>query len=248
MYDDLSAYYHLIFEDWDASIARQAGILGPPLEAACGRTPLRILDAACGIGTQAIRLAMRGHRVTGSDLSIQAVARARMEAAARNLVIPLYTADMRDLSAVPGAPFDAVVIADNAFAHLPSEDDLRQAAAGAAGRLDRGGILLATMRDYHALVRERPTVQGPVFCDDGGRRRIVLQVWDWTGERRYTVHLYITRETDVGWECLHFTSNLHAVPRGMVTRALADAGFAEVRWIEPRESGSYQPVVLARLG
>ena len=189
------------------------------------------LIGVCGTAMASLAGMLRacGHRVTGSDLSIQAVARARMEAAARNLVIPLYTADMRDLSAVPGAPFDAVVIADNAFAHLPSEDDLRQAAAGAAGRLDRGGILLATMRDYDALVRERPTVQGPVFCDDGGRRRIVLQVWDWTGERRYTVHLYITRETDVGWECLHFTSNLHAVPRGMVTRALADAGVGLLR-------------------
>jgi glycine/sarcosine N-methyltransferase len=26
-YDDLAEYYHLIFEDWDRSIKRQAGIL-----------------------------------------------------------------------------------------------------------------------------------------------------------------------------------------------------------------------------
>src|ERR1022692_2865630 len=127
MYDDLAAYYHLIFENWDASIARQASVLGPLIEAACGKTPVRILDAVCGIGKQAIGLAMRGHAVTGSDLSEAAVARARVETAARNLAIPLYAADLRDLSAVPGTTFDAVLIADNAFAHLPSEDDVRQA-------------------------------------------------------------------------------------------------------------------------
>lgn len=92
-------------------------------------------------------LAMRRHAVTGSDLSPAAVARARAEAAARNLTIPLYTADLRDLSAVPGVPLDAIPIADNALAHRPSGEDVRQAAVSAAGRLDHGGILLATIRD-----------------------------------------------------------------------------------------------------
>ncbi len=246
MYDDLAAYYHLIFEDWDASIARQASVLGPLIENACGKNPARILDAACGIGTQAIGLALRGHAVTGSDLSEAAIARARAESAARNLSIPIYTADLRDLSGVPGAPFDAVLIADNALAHLLSEDDVRQAAASAVRQLDRGGILLASIRDYDALARERPAFQGPALYEDGGRRRIVHQVWDWTGPRHYTMHLYITRETAVGWESRHFSSASHAVPRAVVTGALEEAGLATVRWIEPAESGFYQPVVLAR--
>lgn len=247
MYDDLAAYYHLIFENWDASMARQAAALGPLIENACGKNPARILDAACGIGTQAIGLALRGHAVTGSDLSPAAVARARVEIAARNLAVPVYAADLRDLSAVPGGPFDAVLIADNAFAHLDSEDDLRQAAASAAGTLTRGGILLATMRDYDALARERPAFHGPAFFEDSGRRRIVHHVWDWTGERRYTMHLYITRETATGWESLHFASAFHAVTRAMVAGALEQAGFSGVRWMEPAESGYYQPIVLARV-
>ena len=31
-YDDLADSYHLMFENWDRSIARQAAILGPILE------------------------------------------------------------------------------------------------------------------------------------------------------------------------------------------------------------------------
>jgi len=247
MYDDLAAWYHLIFENWDASIARQAAVLGPLIKAACGQSRLRILDAACGIGTQAIGLAMRGHTVVGSDLSEAAVARAREECLARKLVVPFYAADLRDVSGVPGGPFDAVVVADNALAHLASEDDLRRAAASAARQLVHGGILLATVRDYDMLVRERPSFQGPTFYLDSGRRRIVHQVWDWTSERRYTTHLYITRETAAGWESRHFSSEFHAVPRAMVTEALIGAGFSSVRWIEPAEIGYYQPVVLARL-
>ena len=73
------------------------------------------------------------------------------------------------------------------------------------------------------------------------------QVWDWTGERHYTMHLYITRETDEGWEAHHFSSAFHALPRAMVTGALEEAGLTAVRWIEPGESGYYQPAVLARM-
>ena len=54
-YDDLAAAYHLMFEDWDASMARQAAALGPILERECGAPEsVRVLDCACGAGTQAL--------------------------------------------------------------------------------------------------------------------------------------------------------------------------------------------------
>lgn len=151
---------------------------------------------------------------------------------------------MRDLSAVPGGPFDAVLIADNAPAHLPAEDDLRQATASAAPKLPPGGILLATVRDCDRLVRERPTFHGPAFYEDACRWRIVHQVWDWNGERSYTMHLYITRETAAGWECHHFTSAFHTVSRAMLTRAFGANGFSGLRWLEPAETGYHQPIIL----
>ena len=69
-YDDLAQWYHLIFEDWNRSIAYQGAVLGPILERHTGRrnSPY-VLDCACGIGTQTIGLAQRGHIVVGSDLS-----------------------------------------------------------------------------------------------------------------------------------------------------------------------------------
>ena len=35
-YDDLATNYHLMFQDWEASMARQAAALGPILERECG--------------------------------------------------------------------------------------------------------------------------------------------------------------------------------------------------------------------
>ena len=84
-YDDLAADYHLIFEDWERSIDRQADGAGH----APGRCET-VLDAACGIGTQALGLARAGFAVTASDVSPAAVARCSREAAARGL--PVRTA------------------------------------------------------------------------------------------------------------------------------------------------------------
>ena len=100
-YDDLAAYYDLIFEDWDASMARQGTAITQLLETELGASgapgAARLLDAACGIGTQALPLAARGFRVTGRDLSPGAVARLGREAAARQLRVDAGIADMRSI-------------------------------------------------------------------------------------------------------------------------------------------------------
>src|SRR5580658_8096801 len=82
-YEPLADHYHLIFDDWGQAIERQARILNPLL--AAQGFPLKILDCACGIGTQALGLASLGHRVVASDLSRAAVSRATREAERRGL-------------------------------------------------------------------------------------------------------------------------------------------------------------------
>lgn len=100
-YDDLSSYYHLIFEDWDASMARQgdalAQLIGSELTGNLV-TDLRVLDVACGIGTQALPLAARGFPVTARDLSPAAVARLQQEAQVRELVVDAAVSDMRHVA------------------------------------------------------------------------------------------------------------------------------------------------------
>src|SRR6202046_48919 len=161
-YDDLSSNYHLIFQDWEASIARQAAVLGPILTRECGSaTPMTILDCACGIGTQALGLATAGFCVTGSDLSPRAIERARVEASARSLDLRLHVADMLHLDAVPGTGFDAVICMDNALPHFSSDENLTRAAAQVRKKLRAGGIFVASIRDYDHLIKERPVVQPP---------------------------------------------------------------------------------------
>ncbi|MFQ5633203.1 MAG: class I SAM-dependent methyltransferase [bacterium] len=84
-YTDLTPYYHLIFEDWDKSIAWQANQISDIIRDGWGSDVETILDASCGIGTQAIGLAQKGFRVTASDLAPGPIERAIAEASAREV-------------------------------------------------------------------------------------------------------------------------------------------------------------------
>lgn len=245
-YDDLAESYHLIFQDWERSIDWQAGILGPLIEAELPPGPLRVLDCTCGIGTQALGLAKRGHRVTGADLSAGAIRRARREAGKRGLAIEFQQCDVLDLTPVGEGRFDAILAADNSLPHLRSEAEWARALEQIASKLRHGGLLVATIRDYDDILQTRPVSQPPAFFGEGGFRRIYHQVWDWTSEREYAAHLYQTQKTDGGWNCRHFVAVYRAVLRSEVTRLLEQAGFNEIRWLMPEESGFYQPLVAAR--
>jgi SAM-dependent methyltransferase len=246
-YDDLAESYHLMFQDWAQSIQWQAGVLGPLIEREMPAGGLRILDCACGIGTQTLGLAERGHALVGVDLSESSIRRARREAEQRSLSIQFEVADMRDLSVLPATEFDLVLAADNALPHLLDRQDLARAVQQIAGKLRAGGLFLASIRDYDRIVEQHAAMPPPAFFEDGGHRRIYHQVWDWTSDRQYTVHLYITQETGSGWTCRHFVSVYRAVLREELTAVLHEAGFDNVRWLMPADSGFYQPLVLAAL-
>jgi glycine/sarcosine N-methyltransferase len=245
-YEALADHYHLIFDDWDSTIERQARILGPLLTSQTPVYPLKVLDCACGIGTQAIGFAAMGHRVVASDLSRAEVKRAQQEALRRSLNISFYVSDMTSLLEVAESEFDVVVAMDNALPHL-NVAQLGQAACAIASKLKPKGLFLASIRDYDKLILQRPTIQEPAFYGTHENRRIVHQVWDWIDDARYVVHLYITANSGQGWKTHHFVSEYRCLLREELSDVLRNAGFEVVHWLMPSDSGFYQPMVLARL-
>ena len=242
-YSSLADYYHLIFEDWEASVARQASILNPLIATHIPGHPLKILDCACGIGTQSLGFASSGHHVFGSDLSPAAIARASREAERRNVRIDYRVADMTSLEGI-GFGFDVVAALDNALPHLQPAQ-LANALQSIAARLNSGGLFLASIRDYDALILTRPSIQEPTFYGKAESRRFVHQVWDWTGDRSYTMHLYLTLRDGSGWTAHHFVSKYHCLLRDELSAALSLAGFNRIQWLMPAASGYYQPIVVA---
>jgi glycine/sarcosine N-methyltransferase len=245
-YDSLAASYHLVYADWSASVRRQGSALDRILRAELGDRAWSVLDASCGIGTQAIGVALNGHTVHGTDLSPVSVERARREARAWGVAIAFGVADLRDLADQVGGTFDAVLSCDNALPHL-LDDDLRRAARGLFAKLRPGGLLIASIRDYDAILADPPRTTLPNVIDGPEGRRIVFQVWDWAEDRRsYVLNLFVVRQAGGGWQTNCFETTYRALRRDELSKVLAEAGFEQIGWGLPEISGFFQPLVTAR--
>lgn len=209
-----------------------------------------MLDCACGIGTQALGLAALGHRVTGSDLSPVAVARAAKEAAARGLRLRTAAADMTRLP-FGDRSFDAVVCADNSLPHLLTPDAV-EAALGEMRRVLRpGGVLLVSTRPYDRLRRERPESTPPQVREGTGGRAVTFQLWHWRpdGERYDLEHFQLLPggEGESGrYEVRTRRTSYWALSQAQLTGFARRAGLTEPAWHEPQETGFFQPVLMAR--
>jgi SAM-dependent methyltransferase len=239
-YDDLAPLYHLIYENWDASVARQGQALASLIRENWGPDARTVHDAAVGIGTQALGLLALEFRVTGSDLSPAAVHRARHEAAARHYQLSCAVADFRALP-LQAASADVVIVCDNALPHLETPRDI-EVAVGECFRCARpGGGCLVSMRDYGSsppagTVEVRPYGER-VWA---GRRYHLRQVWTWRGQR-YDYSLEITAIDDVDDQATILKSSYLAIPVAQVAELMSAVGFQDVRRVDDR---FFQPVLV----
>lgn len=243
-YDGFAGSYHLVYADgWEAAVERQAAALDGLIRVARPGAH-DLLDCSCGIGTQAIGLARRGYRVTGTDLSRRAVERARREAARLGAGADFAVADFRDLDAV-GGEFDVVLSYDNAIPHLLDGADIERALASMRRRLRPGGLLVVGIRDYDEALHAQPALAPPLLVD-GPPRRLVARLHDWDapGEPLHTVHFFILTEGGEAWTLDHHRVRYRALTREELGRAAEVAGFRDVAWLEPGES-LRQPVLTA---
>lgn len=114
--------------------------------------PARVLDAGCGTGRVAVRLAELGHDVVGVDVDERMLARARADAPGMSWVLG-------DLAALdlPVEPFDLVVAAGNVIPLVAAGTEAAVVAA-LARHLRPGGLLVAGfgLDPQHLPLEEAP--------------------------------------------------------------------------------------------
>jgi SAM-dependent methyltransferase len=245
-YDELAADYHLIFPDWDASMARQARALDGLIRLRLGVGPHMVLDCSCGIGTQSIGLAQAGYKVIGSDLSSVAASRAAVEAAARGIRLPVAAADMRFLSFQKSA-FDVVLCADNSLPHLLSTEDLEAALLGMRRVLRDEGLLVISVRAYDEDRQTRPTATPPQVSQTPDGQVITFQLWHWHDDgERYDLEHFQLLPAGSTWDVRVRRTTYWALTRQQLTDIVANAGFTGITWHTPAASGFFQPVLIAQ--
>lgn len=227
----------------DRHVDRLARILPGP--------PSRILDAGCGPGLYAVRLARRGHEVIGTDIGPAVLAHARRLARLEGVSerTRFLAADLREPlpPALAGAGFDAVLLLYHALEFFPRRG---QAAVlrRLAGALRPGGVLVAEVRTRPdqppGRVSHWEVVPRSLL---GDRPHLLLTDATWDDRRR----LYVLRETAVldGGARLAVQQTTGALStldeaRRLVARAGLRLGAVHDGWSRYRATGLSESLLL----
>ena len=243
-YDNLASQYDKLFSSWQETVKEQAVILDKIFKDNGYNKKSAVLDCACGIGTQAIGLANLGYNVTASDISEGELLEARQRATKNSVNIDFVNADFRTLSKTFSRQFDIVIAMDNALPHMLTKDDLKAAIRSIASRIAAGGVFVASIRDYDALLEIKPPYSAPYIHKTEKGQRVSFQTWDWNGDN-YKLTQYII-EDDNSLKTSKFECEYMAVCREELTNLLISNGFCSVVWKFPEETDFYQPIVIAK--
>ena len=243
-YDNLASQYDKLFLDWQSTTQEQAIILDKLFRDNGFNGTARILDCACGIGTQSIGLASLGYHVTASDISDGEIAEAKERAAKNNVKIRFEHADFCALSETFSDPFDIIIAMDNALPHMLSKSALEAAIRSITNQIVTGGMFVASIRDYDALLMDKPPYSPPYIHKTAKGQRVSFQTWVWEDDH-YKLTQYILDDED-SLQASKFQCEYRATRREELTNLLLSNGCREVVWKFPEETGFYQPIVIAK--
>lgn len=228
-YDEIAAYYDLIYADWEASMVRH----GAAISALLGRTgdeAGRILDISAGIGTQALPLAQLGFEVVARDVSEGAVRRLRSEARARGLEIDAARSDMRAVGDSVTGRFDGIISMDNSIPHLLTDDDIVATCRGVRTLLAPDGVFLISVRDYSGVDRAPRSSHPYGVRARSGRNYRLGQEWEWYDDEHYRTTMVVEVERGDGWEEVARTdARYYAVSIARLLELMSEAGFHATR-------------------
>jgi SAM-dependent methyltransferase len=242
-YNNLASRYDKLFLDWQAATQEQAVILDRIFRSSGFDRSATVLDCACGIGTQSIGLAALGYPVTASDISDAELAEAAKRAGENGVDIRLEHADFCSLDHTFPETFDIVICMDNALPHMLTHDALETAIRSITGKIRDGGIFAASIRDYDALLMDKPPYSPPYIHKTEGGQRVSFQTWTWE-EDRYKLIQYIIEDGKT-LEISKFACEYRATRRAEITDLLLASGCSAVKWLFPEETDFYQPIVVA---
>lgn len=243
-YDSLASQYDQLFQDWRAESLEQALILENIFQKNGFDKTAKILDCACGIGTQSIGLASLGYQMTASDISAAELTEANKRAEENGVQIRFERADFRALSDTFSEQYEIIIAMDNALPHMLTKEDLAAAVRSIINQTAQGGIFVASIRDYDALLMSKPAYSPPYIHTSDTGRRVSFQTWDWEGDNYKLVQYIIEDGKEL--QISKFPCEYRATRREELTELLLSGGCSKVEWKFPDETGFYQPIVIAR--
>ena len=231
-----------MYADWDASLQRQAEMLDCVIREYFGDKIQRVLDAACGIGTQSIGLAQLGYTITASDISASELEQARKEAEKRNLKVEFKVADMRHLSAAHREKFDLVIACDNAIPHLLSDEEILQAFQEFYQCTTLEGGCLISVRDYADMEHSGRKMNPRTVHETDEGKLVMFDLWEFDGDfYDFTTYAVLDKGEENVETHVFRGGRYYCVAISKLESLMERAGFQKIVTLR---GGFFQPLIL----
>ena len=125
-----------------------------------------------------------------------------------------------------------------------SSEELKEAVNSISGQIKKGGIFVGSIRDYDALLNDKPPYSPPYIHKTENGQRVSFQTWNWSGDKYKLTQYIIDDENDLGVN--KFECEYRATRREELTALFISSGCREVIWLFPEETGFYQPIIVAK--
>jgi len=231
-YDSIAEHYPMFYRDWKTQLDREGLSLRSIFR---GKGVERILDAACGAGTQAVALAKLGFNVVACDPSAGMLKKAQDIAKEYGVVdkLEFQRIDFLNLTDVVKGPFDAIVCKGNSLPHLLLDEEIETTLLIFYELLRPGGLLVIGMRDFEPFMQDRPEfIPGFAHKDDEDNSEfITFDLWEWYDGPPViaTQNLYIVQGTERGgFKTVKRRVQYRPLSTDEVKVVLLELGFEEV--------------------
>ena len=224
LYDPFSADYDR-FVNWEGRLTYELPFVEQQLTASGARC---ILDTACGTGMHAIALAQRGYDVTGADLSVGMIERARENAAAVGCEARFVVAGFGELTAGVGNGFDALLCLGNSLPHVLTADALHETLTDFAAVLRPGGLLLIQNRNFDEVLARGERWMPPQAHREGNREWLFIRFYDFNPDGTLTFNILTLRRDEAGeWAQQIEATTLRPLLHAELLDTVAAAGFSD---------------------
>jgi len=238
LYDPFSADYDR-FVNWEGRLAYELPFIEQQLTASSAR---RILDTACGTGMHAIALAQRGYDVTGADLSVGMIERARENAAAVGSEARFVVAGFGELAAKVGNGFDALLCLGNSLPHVLTAEALDGTLTDFAAVLRPGGLLFIQNRNFDAVIAARARWMPPQAHREGSREWIFVRFYDFNPDGTLIFNILTLRRDEGGeWTQQVEATTLRPLLHAELLDAVAAAGFSDAACYGDMQGAPFDP-------
>ncbi len=229
-YDAIAEFYPYFYRDWETQLERE----GLSLRALFRNKGVeRVLDTACGAGTQAVALAQLGFDVVAADPSAGMLRKANEIAEQYGILddIEFIRSDFLSLPEAVNGPFDAIVCKGNALPHLLTDDEIESALLIFNDLLRPGGTLVIGMRDFAPFMEDRPRfIPGFINTDDDDAEFITFDIWEWEDGPPViaTQNLFIVKGKDKDYKAMKRHVTFRPLSTDEVKVVLLEVGFEDI--------------------